>query len=946
MNILCPNCSTVVKVPSTTGGGTHPCERCAQAITLPDEIPAPGVVLGDFLLECNIAEGGMASIWKGLQLSLSRPTAIKICPEKGPHGKKLQHEALIMGGLDIRRVPHVYSWGLEEGLSFLAMEFLSGSSLAETVISQGPMSPIRACQITANLAETLHTLWAQREVVHCDIKPENVILTDGNELKLIDFGIATIGQKGSDDEAANDGEVVGSVFYMSPEQVLGQRMDHRSDLYGLGIMLYFMLTGKEPFLGETPYEVATQHLTVAPVPLSELVENLPQGLSELALELLAKAMDARPQDGRIVSRRLEGIVARQAGARKSVHSLGATQPSTDTSTGKASEEQLERAWTCSVCGGENEEGSRFCADCGNAAVQPCPLCGEDLHSAAIYCLHCGGDVDQTRDKTACTTESLLDQLRELQDNHGEIRDVLRAVQAVRKRGLGTLAPKEQNDFVVIVTKWIDESQGRLEEAREIRRMDLYEKEVEILGLLAGAEATLAHEQQMTAFKAGLADALLRANTAFQSNCPSQCLEILLDMPQWSGGIADRREELLVECKEQTQRREATLRELSDLDEITQDGDAIAAAMTRLLAVKVSTRYQTIVPAPEDKACDEHAQELLLKLKEASVEQMRKWVEGGEWERAGDLLGELRAHTGSPLMGQLGGELERLVEDRIRELQDKGHKLELERRLIQVESVWELLLSIPESLVPNAVRQIAEDFPNRKLRILKLARESVLKHHRTALLLVWSLGAFLAFSDYARIRGNAPPALTHAVPEVVILLLQLVIVLVGFHILHKEKFMGSDDLVAGRIHSPFALGLCLLWILSPASFLFMESLRRAFLGQVGGNYMQDQLFYYALWVAGVWLVVDVSRGKKRAALPESLALAASWILGAFLVVSLCPENLVSSMQIRAMTLLQAILFITMQMGARHLYRTWSQQARQDGAGKDAPPEESAPKDAPA
>jgi serine/threonine-protein kinase len=203
-----------------------------------------------------------------------------------------------------------------DGRVYLVMEFLRGESLEDWLARPG-----RLAAVLPALAATARALHAAHRagVIHRDVKPANVFLVEGGDgalrPKLLDFGIAKlVGDTAGPQTQA--GTVLGTPYYLAPERAMGKPLDPRADLYSLGVILYEVLTGNVPFLGETMMEVLAGHIRQAPLDPRQAApdRNIPESLAQLALELLAKAPDERPADGETVAARLEQIYGRESAA--------------------------------------------------------------------------------------------------------------------------------------------------------------------------------------------------------------------------------------------------------------------------------------------------------------------------------------------------------------------------------------------------------------------------------------------------------------------------------------------------------------------------------------------------------------------------------------------------------------------------------------------------------
>jgi serine/threonine-protein kinase len=249
---------------------------------------------GRYKIVRKLGAGGMANVYLAEDQELGRRVAIKILDDRHAADdsfiERFRREAKNAAGLSHPNIVSIYDRGEAEGTYYIAMEYLSGRSLKELIVSRGP-TPVRiAIDYTR---QTLAAIgYAHRHgIVHRDIKPHNVVVDSDGRLKVTDFGIARSGAS----QMTEVGSIIGTAQYLSPEQAKGAPVDQRSDLYSVGIVLYEMLTGKVPFTGDTPLEIAMKHLSEVPVPPSELRPELPENLDLVVLRALAKDSDDRYQ---------------------------------------------------------------------------------------------------------------------------------------------------------------------------------------------------------------------------------------------------------------------------------------------------------------------------------------------------------------------------------------------------------------------------------------------------------------------------------------------------------------------------------------------------------------------------------------------------------------------------------------------------------------------------
>jgi serine/threonine-protein kinase len=260
-------------------------------------------MLGEFRLLRRLGRGGMSDVYLAEQTSLKRNVAIKMLrPEllkENIHLKRFKQEAMAAGGLVHSNIVQVYMVGEEDGMHFIAQEYVQGQNLREYLARTGPPDLPVALLIMKQVCAALQTA-ADAGVVHRDIKPENIMLTRKGEVKVADFGLAQLTQSGKRVNLTQVGVTMGTPLYMSPEQVNGSKLDHRSDIYSLGVSCYHMLAGAPPFRGETALAVAMQHLNQEPDPLESLRPDLPPLVCRIVHKMMAKDKEQRYQSAQAV----------------------------------------------------------------------------------------------------------------------------------------------------------------------------------------------------------------------------------------------------------------------------------------------------------------------------------------------------------------------------------------------------------------------------------------------------------------------------------------------------------------------------------------------------------------------------------------------------------------------------------------------------------------------
>ena len=209
--------------------------------------------LGRYQIERELGRGSMSIVYEAFDPHINRQLAVKVLRERYARDVKSRQrflrEARSAGGLSHPNIVTVFDVGQFEGLPYLVMERLKGESLEDFLAAGNSLDPRQVIEIGIQLASALHYAH-ERGVIHRDIKPSNIYFDpDSGLVKLVDFGIAAIDRRIREGKAVDDDTIVGTPRYMAPEQLQGDRPDHRSDLYSMGIVLYRLLAGKLPFNG-------------------------------------------------------------------------------------------------------------------------------------------------------------------------------------------------------------------------------------------------------------------------------------------------------------------------------------------------------------------------------------------------------------------------------------------------------------------------------------------------------------------------------------------------------------------------------------------------------------------------------------------------------------------------------------------------------------------------
>ena len=252
-----------------------------------------GKVLGQYQIEQEVGRGGMATVYRARQQSMNRTVAVKVLPRNLLHDptfyERFEREVDVIAHLEHPHILPIYDYGQAEGVPYIIMRFLGGGSLEQQIRRGLPdlndlQKPMRQIAQALDYAH-------QQGIIHRDLKPGNIMLDEAGNAYLSDFGIARV--LGSD---LTGSMIIGTPAYMSPEQANGLAIDARSDIYALGIVMFELITGKEPYQAETPMAVLLKHINEPVPPIRSFREDVPE-----AVELVINKATAKDPDNRFSS---------------------------------------------------------------------------------------------------------------------------------------------------------------------------------------------------------------------------------------------------------------------------------------------------------------------------------------------------------------------------------------------------------------------------------------------------------------------------------------------------------------------------------------------------------------------------------------------------------------------------------------------------------------------
>ena len=407
--ITCPACAHefTVEIGADLEGLT--CPHCEAEIPEDALKPKPDIVeeiapgfrpghkLGNYIIESLVGSGGMAVVFRGRQLSLNRPVAIKILPKKFLKKRlfveRFESEAAVLAGLNHPNIVSVIDRGREEDVYFIVMEFVEGKSLKDLIARKGRLTPEQILPIVQQVLAGLEYAH-RRGVVHRDVKPGNVIINPEEVVKLADFGLAHLAKEQGGLDMTRENQGMGTVKYMAPEQLDDPRfLDGRADLYSLGVCLYEMLTGRLP-------------LGAFKMP-SEVDPSLDSRWDDIILRALRMEPDERFGSAEEMARAIKDL---------------ATTPQVTAAERERQEEaEVQKKVTvsltaCAACGHENPSKAHQCEKCGaglDDLFEKCPSCGRKNRIDVRRCPECRADLEAHRAQRRKNAEAIQTEVQRL-----------------------------------------------------------------------------------------------------------------------------------------------------------------------------------------------------------------------------------------------------------------------------------------------------------------------------------------------------------------------------------------------------------------------------------------------------------------------------------------------------------------------------------------------------
>ena len=312
----CGNCSQVMSAEPAQKGHDIECLGCGAELTIPLQGSIQtGNVIEDHMVQEMIGQGAMGQVFLASHLLMNRQVAIKtISPKVRQDNDSVEQfiQELQMGArLSHPNIVTVYTAGYVDGVYYISMQFIDGFDMNERVDQSGPLAENEALAVVAKVADAMSYAWNEFNMIHRDIKPENIRVSTRGDVMIMDFGLAKMRQ---DDDSNEEGLVIGTPDFMSPEQAQGRTdLDFRADIYGLGVVLIYLLTGKRPFIADNPFDVVAMHIN-RPMPKLKMLNpeiSVSEATQKMISTMVAKDRDDRYTSWEEVAETVDTIIAGQ-----------------------------------------------------------------------------------------------------------------------------------------------------------------------------------------------------------------------------------------------------------------------------------------------------------------------------------------------------------------------------------------------------------------------------------------------------------------------------------------------------------------------------------------------------------------------------------------------------------------------------------------------------------
>ncbi len=331
MRFQCNHCRALLELDDVQPGEIVQCPTCLSPVAVPESVTSPRALLGDFVIKNLIGNGGMGTVYLAHQITLDRDVALKVLhadfSDDTAFIQNFINEARAAASLNHPNIVQAVAVNCDEGRWYFAMEYINGSTLKQMLAQNGRIPPQQMLGITMEIVSALKYAWKEKQIVHRDIKPDNIMMTADGHAKLADLGLA---RKITELHEDGSTELYGTPQYLPPELLSGATPNAASDIYSLGATLYHALSGRFPFIADTPEAIANLHITAPLVPLKEVAPDVSEPISNLVDIMMAKSPEDRYQDYDELEKDIQRVVNGEMPLR--THSANVPLGSNDAST--------------------------------------------------------------------------------------------------------------------------------------------------------------------------------------------------------------------------------------------------------------------------------------------------------------------------------------------------------------------------------------------------------------------------------------------------------------------------------------------------------------------------------------------------------------------------------------------------------------------------------------
>ncbi len=865
MKFLCSHCNGIIDAESDgiAFGQTVSCTHCQQQTEAPKEILAPRSVINDFAIEKMLASGGMGTVYLAHQITLDRATALKILKEKyarlDEYVNNFVREARSAAKLNHPNIVQAYAVGQEQGYHYFAMEFVKGETLQKVLDDKGKLPLDRGVEIMAQIADAIDFAWDKQKMVHRDIKPDNIMLTDDGVAKLADLGLAQLTSQMSDD-SSDDDIVMGTPYYICPESLIGAPVDNRSDLYSLGATFYYALTGEYPFDGESALAIAARHLNDELRPASEITSDIPESVSLIINKLMEKNPDDRYRSGKELNIALTNAVGSSAGR-----------------PGSAAVTDL---WACKKCNQNNHMEDRYCIYCGASGFESCPMCEKEIKVGCQFCSHCGGDVLEKKRLLIQENQKIFEELATAIKDY-DTDNAVAIVTKLRDIDEQTASEIFPDTYPILIDDLRKQLETEFERAKGEYDIGASEKAVDSLIAAFGKDDYVALHEELTQFKKNLSDGLFQAKIAMSANYLTKSLAILEATEPWIIKGADtenRRESAISKCKTLLEERSNTLR-MTEVKIRTGNFAGALEALKELLSFKRAEKIANATPAPGDIEFSERLSKICDMLSKRIEEIIPEWIENDKWD---EIILTVRLATKVEILssGQIEEKL-KLIKLEIVERYNAAVKIETDGDYEKASEAWERFSRIHKDYLPINQKQYADGFIERRQKHASAKRHKLIKNSKRALFALWAYPLVTTIMSLKAHWAEIDPKLVGIIKFFLPVIIQFSTFLAATFVIKRRIALLQKEQPDEVLPPQIVNGVCVIAVISPISYTLCD-LYALVLNLMVTNSVLANSFFRFLVVLIFWILLDVILSRRDFRNPTAYRFSISWFVAVLIV----------------------------------------------------------------